>query len=439
MKQINLAALIIAFTISGISTVTASDTTSSITETDDWGGDDWEEEEQSDLTVSHFVDMAYGSFIQDNQFTENNNSLSELRYRLDVSNYWGETLGSLKTDVIADDAINKVSIELREALLSFSAGNNSDIKIGRQILTWGTGDLVFLNDMFPKNWVAFFSGRAIEYLKAPSDAVKISYYNPKANIDIVWSPIFNSDTYLNGERFSFYNPLLGEVAAAPPLLTGREPSETINNGELAVRVHQNVRSIEWAMYAYRGFFKQPLSFDVRIARPSFSALQVLGGSAIAPLAGGLINAEFAWHNSLDDKQENNPYTPNSQLRYLIGFEKELVSRLTMNAQVYVENTLKYEQLIAHSASPESEAKEYRTLATVRLSYRAHQDKLNLSLFSYYSPSDHDHYLLPKASYRLSDKLYTELGANIFAGEKRNTFFGQLEDNSNIYTRFRYSI
>ena len=79
MKQINLAALIIAFTISGISTVTASDTTSSITETDDWGGDDWEEE-QSDLTVSHFVDVAYGSFIQDNQFTENNNSLSELRY-----------------------------------------------------------------------------------------------------------------------------------------------------------------------------------------------------------------------------------------------------------------------------------------------------------------------------------------------------------------------
>ncbi|MFW6031595.1 MAG: hypothetical protein ACOC9T_03300, partial [Myxococcota bacterium] len=32
----------------------------------------------------------------------------------------------------------------------------------------GTGDLVFLNDLFPKDWRSFLLGRDLDYLKAPS-------------------------------------------------------------------------------------------------------------------------------------------------------------------------------------------------------------------------------------------------------------------------------
>ena len=38
-------------------------------------------------------------------------------------------------------------------------GNAFDLKIGQQVLTWGTGDYVFLNDLFPKDYQSFFSGR----------------------------------------------------------------------------------------------------------------------------------------------------------------------------------------------------------------------------------------------------------------------------------------
>ena len=57
-------------------------------------------------------------------------------------------------------------IDLREAYALFSPLDFMDVKLGRQILTWGTGDLVFLNDLFPKDWQAFFLGRDQEIGRA---------------------------------------------------------------------------------------------------------------------------------------------------------------------------------------------------------------------------------------------------------------------------------
>lgn len=404
---------------------------------DDWGDDEWGEEEDSDLSISHRIETGFGSFIHDNTYVEQDNSLAEIRYRFELANYWGETLGSLKLDLTADDVESEASASLREALIALPVADNTDLRVGRQILTWGTGDLLFLNDLFPKDWGAFFSGRSMEYLKAPSDAIKVSLFNEAANIDIVWTPIFNADEYLNGQRFSFFNPLSGSLYGAPPELSGLEPDEKLENGELAFRLYQTVDSREWAIYGYRGFTKQPTAYKPIINRPTFTALQALGASLLSPFAGGLFNAEFSWHCSLDDKEGTNPFIKNSQLRYLLAYEKEVLSKLTTSIQLYVENTLDYDALLSQSFNTETEVEEYRTLTTLRVSYRALQDKLMVSIFGYYSPSDKDHYWLPKVNYRVDDQISLEFGGNFFAGEERHTFFGQLEDNSNVYTRLRY--
>ena len=281
---------------------------------DDWGDDEWGEKSSTDLSINHRIETGLGSFIHDNNYVEQDLSLAELRYRLELSNYWGETLASVKADMNADDVEGKIDISLREALISRPIASNVDLRAGRQILTWGTGDLLFLNDLFPKDWVAFFSGRPMEYLKAPSDAIKMSFFNQAANIDFIWTPVYNPDNYLDGQRFSFYNPITGSLYGAPPKLSAQEPDKKFKNGELAVRLYQTINSKEWAIYAYRGFTKQPTAFNPILNRPTFSKLQTLGGSVLSPFAGGLFNAEFSWHYSLDDKEGSNPFIQNSQLR-----------------------------------------------------------------------------------------------------------------------------
>jgi hypothetical protein len=76
-----------------------------------------------------------------------------------------------------------------------------DIKVGQQILTWGTGDYVFLNDLFAKDFQSFFAGRDDDYLKAPSLSLKVSGFFDLANVDFVVTPKFTPDTYINGDYF----------------------------------------------------------------------------------------------------------------------------------------------------------------------------------------------------------------------------------------------
>ena len=55
-----------------------------------------------------------------------------------------------------------------------------------------------------------------------------------------------------------------------------------------------------------------------------------------------------------------------------------------------------------------------------------------------SPSDADVYMRPNINYKVNDNLIVETGANVFFGDHPHTFFGQFQNNTNIYAGMRYS-
>jgi hypothetical protein len=389
------------------------------------------------LEWSGFVETAVGRKLDRDARFATRESLGEIRARLETEWANDALVATLKAEALYDDYASDFDVDAREASLRLSPGGAVDLKIGRQVLTWGTGDLVFLNDLFPKSWVSFFSGRDDEYLKAPSDAVRATWYTERVNVDAVWAPRFAPDDYLTGERFAFFLPFAGGVVAPNPPLAGIEPDGRFENGELALRFFKTLRSVEYAGYAYRGFFKRPLGANAAF-EPTFPALAVYGASMRRPLASGVLNVELAYHDSRDDGDGTRPLIPNGQLRALVGFELEARPRFTVALQYYVERTQDYAALIASSMAPELEPARTRHLVTNRLTYRSARDTLTLSLFTFYSPTDDDHYLRPVVSYRKSDRLSFTAGANVFGGEREHTFFGQLEDNSNVYFRARFA-
>jgi len=113
-----------------------------------------------------------------------------------------------------------------------------DVKIGRQVLTWGTGDLLFVNDLFPKDWKSFFCGRDTEYLKAFSDAAKISVFFDLVNIDLVYMPLFNGSDYIDGDRLFYWNPLLGRTAGRDYIFHDEDRDAFFNEDEWAVRLYR---------------------------------------------------------------------------------------------------------------------------------------------------------------------------------------------------------
>ena len=403
---------------------------------DIWDDEEWGDDEEVSRWTG-FVEAGLGTRFNQDPLLSKRNTLEEMRWRLESNWQPGEVAISFKADAAYDGISQSLEGEIRDLTAAFTVGDSVDVKIGRQVQTWGTGDLVFLNDLFPKDFQSFFSGRDDEYLKAPGNALRLTHFSSIVNIDFVWTPEFEPDIYLTGERFSFFSPLAGSSVAPRPPLSAIKPDSSLSNGELALRLFKKVNGREYAVYLYDGFFKQPTALTTSL-QPTFAPMSALGASLRQPLGRGLFNLETSWYLSRDDRDGSNPLLPNGQLRVLAGYEWEAKPSFTVGLQYYVEKTLNYRSLIENSPFPDVEPDEVRHLLTNRLTYRAGRDKHTWSLFTFFSPSDKDFYMRPAYSYRHDDHWSITAGASLFNGQDLHTFFGQLEDASNAYLRIRYN-
>jgi hypothetical protein len=407
---------------------------------DPWEDDVWDEDwddTASGLLFSGFVEGAFGTRFSEDELVPSRNTLEDFRWRLETEWRPDKFTISFKADAGFDGIEDDWFLEFRDLSVSFSPGDSTDMQIGRQVQTWGTGDLVFLNDLFPKDFVSFFSGRDDEYLKAPGNAVRVTHYAAVINVDFVWTPVFEPDVYLTGERFSFFSPLAGANVAPNPPLEAIEPDKSFSNGEFALRLFRTIEGNEYAFYAYSGFFKQPTALTSSL-EPTFAPLSAYGASLRRTLGPGLFNTEFSYYDSRDDRDGTEPLLPNDQARVLLGYEWEARQNFTVGLQYYLEWTLDHDELIANSPFPQFEPDEYRHLLTNRLTYRAGMEKYTWSLFTFFSPSDSDFYVRPQFTYRHSDRWSMTTGGNLFGGNEPQTFFNQLQDASNVYLRVRFN-
>jgi hypothetical protein len=398
---------------------------------DDWQ-DDWAEDEvASPWQLTGFIEAAQGQFLQSN-IVRSTSSLSELRARINLD-YSHELFEfTAKAETIYDDVLADTLWQTRELNVSVSPFSFVDIKVGRQILTWGTGDYLFLNDLFPKDWQSFFSGRDDQYLKAPSDSIRSSWYINNVTFELAWTPQFTSDEYITGERFSFYSSQVQQIVAPDKDL---EINKT-DNEQWSSRLTTNLLGIELAVYGYKGYWPTPAGVNSD-NQGYFPRLNSWGVSALAPFMDGIFNFEYASYNSIDDSHGDDATIVNGQQRLLLGYERELGKDLTASFQYYLEKTKDYEQLISSSINPEQQVDENRQLLTLRLTYRTRQQTLNYSLFAFYSHTDSDAYLKPSLDYRYDDHWSFATGANVFFGENDYSFFGQHKDNTNAWLRARY--
>ena len=368
---------------------------------------------------------------------EKDMSIMEQRLQLDLSSYLDWADFKLKGDIIGDLVEEQADFDLREAYIFTRPYDFMDLKIGRQTLTWGTGDLIFINDLFPKDWKSFFIGRDTEYLKAPSDAVKISLFSELANLDIVYTPQFDSDRFINGERLSYWNSNLGRIAGRDAIIHTNKPDRWFKDDEIALRLYKNIDNYEYALYGYHGYWKSPGGQNAAATKATFPNLNVYGASVRGNVGKGIGNLEFGYYESDDDQSGKNGNINNSELRFLIGYTQEIGKDFTAGLQYYEEHMLDYNQ--HKNSSPSGLARDRdRHLITVRLTKLLMNQNLRCSLFTYFSPSDRDVYMRPNINYKVNDNLAVEAGANILFGDYPNTFFGQFQNNTNIYTALRYS-
>ncbi len=393
--------------------------------------------DEYEIEMLGFAETRLGARLVDDA-NEDTLSIGEARVQVQLDRDFDSFQIQFKGDLLADGVTEEVEADIRNLSLSFSPSDEVDIKLGRMVSTWGTGDLVFINDMFPKDWQSFFIGRDDEYLKQASNAVRTGLFLGDTTIDLVYTPRFQGSEFISGERLSYFNPGAGQIVGQNVIMADDAPDEYFEDDETAVRLSRRFGGVETALYGYMGFWQEPEGMDANTGKAIYPRLNVWGASARSPLLGGIGNIELGYYDSFDDDEGLNPYVRPSEYRFLLGFERELAHELTGGFQYYLEVIDEYDNYEQTVASGMEARDEYRQMLTMRLTKLMMQQTLTLSLFLYYSPTDQDGYVRPKFQYKITDNVLVDGGFNLFFGEDEHTFWGRFQNNSNAFVGMRYS-
>ncbi|TXT25225.1 MAG: Uncharacterized protein FD134_1141 [Gallionellaceae bacterium] len=336
-----------------------------------------------------------------------------------------------KGDLAYDHLGRRDESELREGYIDY-AGGNWDLRLGRQVITWGLGDLVFVNDFFPKDHEALFAGRPLEYLKRGVDAVKLGAYPEFASFELVVAPGFRESRIPDANRFWFYDPM--------PTITNREIVKP-GQGDIGLRAYRDIAGYDVALYLYRGFQRTPSMRPDNMTAPAsityfYPKLSICGASLSGRAGEGVLSLEAAYYDSHDDRAGSDFAVPNSQTRLLAGYQIQPVEDMTLGLQYYAELMHDYGAYLAALSAGFPAEERWNHAVTARLTQFFLHQTLRFSAYASYNASNGDHFANPELRYSFTDKVWGAVGANFFGGKPWGQF-GQMSRDDNLYLQVRY--
>lgn len=336
-----------------------------------------------------------------------------------------------KGDLAWDHLGRRDQSELRELYVDYTA-SNWDARVGRQVITWGLGDLVFVNDVWAKDHEALFSGRPMEYLKRGVDAVKLGAYPELANFELVVSPSFRESRIPDARRFHLFDPM--------PAVTARGTVKP-GQGDVGLRVYRDVGGWDAALYLYRGYQRTPSMRPDSMTAPTrityfYPQLSVYGASVSGRLGEGVLSLEAARYDSREDRSGSDFAVPNSQTRLLAGYQFQPMDDVSLGFQYYVEHMQDYDAYRAALPAGFPVDRRWSHTVTARWTQFFMHQTLRFSVYASHNDSNGDQFVSPELRYSFTDKVWGAVGANLYGG-KPSGQFGQLERDDNVYLQMRY--
>lgn len=386
---------------------------------------------RADVTLSGFVQQntAFNTAGQNPDGRHYKGLEERAQIKLDATDGAWRLL--VKGDLAYDHLGRQDQSALREGYIDYTEGN-WDLRVGRQVITWGLGDLVFVNDFFPKDHEALFAGRPLEYLKRGVDAVKLGAYPEFANFELVLAPGFRESRIPDANRFRLYDPM--------PAVTNRETVKP-GQGDVGLRTYRDIAGYDAALYLYRGFQRTPSMRPDSMTAPAkityfYPKLSIYGVSLSGRAGAGVLSLEAAYYDSYEDRAGNDFAVPNSQARLLAGYQMQPAEDTSLAFQYYAEAMHDYGAYLATLPAGFPVENRWSHTVTARLTQFFLHQTLRFSVYALYNDSNGDHFVNPELRYSFTDKVWGAVGANLFGGKPWGQF-GQLARDDNLYLQARY--
>jgi hypothetical protein len=303
--------------------------------------------------------------------------------------------------------------------------------------TWGVADRLFINDVFPKNWSAFYSGQPLEYMKIGSDMVKLSMFAGDWDAEIALIPVAQFDVVPETARYQLSGNQMPPIQARDKKLA---------NGEAAIRLHTTVGNAGVALYAFKGFWHQPDKGVVMTAggpNTIYPRLNTYGMTIQDTVLGGVLSLEGGYYDSVDDKAGTNPLIANSQYRYLVGYEHDIWTDITLGLQFYGEimkNHADYftaAQGAFNAGQGPMPVAKHRKIGTVNIRSLWMNQTVTASLFGM-AVAGGGRMLTPDVNYAVTDEFSVNVGGHAFWGGPNTWMLGMMKNDDNVYMNAKWT-
>ncbi len=386
-----------------------------------------------------FSIKGWAEAIQSMRTHRPNDSLtSRARLRLELEADFDAFYGFVSADAEKNWQIDsETGIELQEAWVEY-ATSRWDLRVGRQIVIWGSADGVQITDIIsPPDYTESIT-RDLDEIRMPVDAAKLRLLGDVINAELIWIPVFEAAVQPSGDNpWAVATDLPDNVHVNMADID--EPSTSLENSEIALKVAAYLSGLDVAASAFHTWDDNPTYHrtvrseddDVFVDyTPRHHRLTVLGLEFSRPWSDFVFRGEAAYYIGKYQATKNISIDPiqTDLFKWLVGVDWTPGNDWSVIAQATCETIMDHDERMANEAM--------EPMATLSISKDLLNDTLTLSNMLYYDLNDNEIYTRPKADYALTDAWHLMTGADIFCGDDGD--FGAYRNNSQVWVKVKYS-
>lgn len=383
----------------------------------------------SDLEFNGFIDTYHAVRLKgQHEFNASRTRFrGEIFFQIEDASFFS-SFNATSNNVLEDES----GIELREAFMEYVA-SKWDVRVGRQIITWGKADGMQITDIIcPGDYTEFIT-RDFDDIRIPIESVKFRWLPGFADFEMIWIPFFKASVLPSGnnpwkisQEYNTDNEIVFEQTI--------EPEKNLENSEIAGKISFYLPGID---FAFSGFYtwddlptihEQTVN-DTTYLQPEYHRLNYLGLEMNKPIGDFVVRCEAAFYQnkffrnfSTADKTDKK-----NLLKAMLGLDWYPGNDWNFSFQFANDLILKYDE--------DLETDENNSVATLNISKKILRQTLGFSNMLYYGFNEKDIYDQIAIDYAVTDELHLFCGADIFAGD--DGYFGSYEDNTQLWVKVKY--
>jgi uncharacterized protein DUF1302 len=369
------------------------------------------------------------------------------RTHLGVGAVWLDLTGSLGSAVrldvegwVADQDIFRAEdprAEVQQGYLDVKAGP-LDLRAGQQIIAWGRADRLNPTDILtPRDFTLLVPDDDDQRLGVP--ALRVTYYTGPVSLIGIVLPVFRPHRLPRLQLPSGFT------------LQERQPEDPV--AQWAVKLDYSGGGLDGSVSYYDGYDLFPdLSIDK--ATPAavdlvyrYHRVQMIGADLATAVGPFGLRGEAAYVLTRD-RSGTDPEIKNPYLFVILGADRTFAEHLYANVQYLLRVVVGFHsaqelanplerQIATREALINNQLDHVQHGFSARIGYRWLNDTLRAELEAVAWITRFNYLVRPKVIYAITDRWTVTAGADVFGGP-RESFFGQLRDDTTAYLEVRWS-